>query len=70
MHCLKKIDSFARYEGEEIEFVGLTHSGGDLEHKLAQLKKKVWTPSIYPVVRDPRTLIMRQLHGVVPRILM
>ncbi len=37
---LKKIDSFARYEGEEIEFVGLTHSGGDLEHKLAQLKKK------------------------------
>ncbi|SUP44621.1 CGGC domain-containing protein [Veillonella criceti] len=35
-----KRDSFARYEGEELELVGFTHSGGDLAKKLATLRKK------------------------------
>lgn len=37
-----KKDSFARYidENEEIELVGFTHSGGDLEKKLDTLKRK------------------------------
>lgn len=35
-----KKDSFARYEGEEIELVGFSHSGGDLTKKLETLRKK------------------------------
>jgi predicted metal-binding protein len=40
--CLKsffaKTESFARYQGEEIVLAGFFHNGGDLEHKLRQLK--------------------------------
>lgn len=35
-----KRDSFARYEADELELVGFTHSGGDLAKKLATLQKK------------------------------
>lgn len=38
--CMEKKDSFARYEGEEIQLVGFTHSGGDLAKKLETLRKK------------------------------
>ncbi len=41
--CLRsffaKTESFARYRGLEVELTGFFHSGGDLEHKLAKLKK-------------------------------
>ena len=41
--CLKaymnKVDSFERYADEDTELVGFTHSGGDLEKKLASFKK-------------------------------
>ena len=41
--CLKafmnKADSFERYGDEDIELFGFTHSGGDLEKKLASFKK-------------------------------
>lgn len=37
---INKKDAFARYEQEDIELVGFTHAGGDLERKLEQLKKK------------------------------
>lgn len=35
-----KKDAFARYEGDEVELVSFTHSGGDLEKKINTLKKK------------------------------
>lgn len=41
--CLKaaftKADAFERYGDEDIEVVGFTHSGGDLEKKLVSFKK-------------------------------
>ena len=50
MHCtgngcmnafLKKIDSFARYaDQDDVELVAFTHSGGDIEKKIAVLQKK------------------------------
>jgi predicted metal-binding protein len=40
--CLRsffaKTESFARYHGQDIELVGFFHNGGDLDHKLEQLK--------------------------------
>jgi len=42
--CLRaffdKEDAFSVYEGQDIELVSLSHSGGDLEKKLGQLAKK------------------------------
>ena len=42
--CLKafmnKADSFERYADEDIELVGFTHSGGDLDKKIESFKKK------------------------------
>ncbi|MDU2064907.1 MAG: CGGC domain-containing protein [Sporomusaceae bacterium] len=43
--CMKAFfqrqDSFARYKGmEEVELVAFTHNGGDMEKKIASLKKK------------------------------
>lgn len=42
--CLRalfeKKDSFARYGDEELELVGMTHSGGDLAKKIETLRKK------------------------------
>lgn len=41
--CLKsffaKSESFARYEGMEVELVGFFHSGGDMEYKLDKLQE-------------------------------
>lgn len=41
--CLRsffaKEESFARYRGMEMELAGFFHSGGDLDYKLAKLKK-------------------------------
>lgn len=41
--CLKafmgKKDSFERYANEDIELVGFTHAGGDLDKKIASLEK-------------------------------
>ena len=41
--CLKafvnKNDAFSRYEGEEIELIGFTHSGGNLDKKIASFQK-------------------------------
>ena len=40
--CLRsffaKTESFARYQGQEVELIAFFHSGGDLDHKLKQLK--------------------------------
>lgn len=37
----QRIDSFARYAGrDDVELVAFTHNGGDLEKKIATLKKK------------------------------
>lgn len=37
----KKVDSFARYaDQEDVELVAFTHNGGDIEKKIAALKKK------------------------------
>ncbi|MBP2638591.1 MAG: protein of unknown function region [Firmicutes bacterium] len=37
----KRIDSFARYAGrDDVELVAFTHNGGDIEKKIAALKKK------------------------------
>lgn len=37
----KKIDSFACYAGrDDVELVAFTHNGGDIEKKIAVLKKK------------------------------
>ena len=62
--CLKaymnKVDSFERYADEDTELVGFTHSGGDLEKKLASFKKKlVLLPFIFPPVRVVRMIIMK-----------
>lgn len=38
--AMNKIDAFERYADEDVELVSFTHAGGDLERKLAQLKKK------------------------------
>ncbi|MDK9709143.1 MAG: CGGC domain-containing protein [Desulforhopalus sp.] len=41
--CLRsffeKTESFARYRGQHVELVAFFHTGGDLDHKLAKLKK-------------------------------
>lgn len=41
--CLKsfnqKTESFARYQGTDIELVGFFHSGGDLDYKLQKMKE-------------------------------
>ena len=38
---VKKIDSFARYKDiDDVELVAFTHNGGDIEKKIAALKKK------------------------------
>lgn len=38
---LHRIDSFARYaDRDDIELVAFTHNGGDIEKKIASLKKK------------------------------
>ena len=41
--CLKsfngKTESFARYDGIEVELVGFFHSGGDLDYKLNTMKE-------------------------------
>lgn len=61
--CLKaymnKIDSFERYADEDIELVGFTHSGGDLEKKLASSRKMVLLPFIFPPVHVVRMIIMK-----------
>lgn len=37
----KRIDSFARYAGrDDVELLAFTHNGGDIEKKIAALKKK------------------------------
>lgn len=37
----QRLDSFARYEDrDDVELVAFTHNGGDLEKKIATLKKK------------------------------
>jgi predicted metal-binding protein len=37
----KQIDSFARYaDRDDVELVAFTHNGGDIEKKIAALKKK------------------------------
>ncbi len=37
----QRLDSFARYAGrDDVELVAFTHNGGDLEKKIAALKKK------------------------------
>lgn len=37
----KKIDSFARYADQnDVELVAFTHNGGDIEKKIAALRKK------------------------------
>jgi len=41
--CLRsffaKTESFERYDDSEIELIGFFHSGGDLDYKLAKMKK-------------------------------
>jgi len=38
---VKRIDSFARYaDRDDVELVAFTHNGGDIEKKIAGLKKK------------------------------
>ena len=58
--CLKaymnKVDSFERYADEDTELVGFTHSGGDLEKKLASFKKLLF---IFQRVRVVRMTIMK-----------
>ncbi|MFT5728731.1 MAG: putative metal-binding protein [Desulforhopalus sp.] len=40
--CLKsfnqRTESFARYQGAEVELVGFFHSGGDLDYKIQKMK--------------------------------
>ena len=61
--CLKaymnKVDSFERYADEDTELVGFTHSGGDLEKKLASSRKMVLLRFIFPPVRVVRMIIMK-----------
>ncbi|MGB3210108.1 MAG: CGGC domain-containing protein [Desulforhopalus sp.] len=41
--CLRsffaRTESFARYRGMDVELAGFFHSGGDLDYKLAKMKK-------------------------------
>lgn len=41
--CLRsffaKTESFARYEGHEVELIGFFHTGGDLDYKLMKMKE-------------------------------
>jgi len=40
--CLKSFnqrsESFARYQGSEVELIGFFHSGGDLDYKIQKMK--------------------------------
>ena len=40
--CLRsffaKSEAFSRYRNQEVELLGFLHNGGDIEHKIAQMK--------------------------------